>query len=127
MSYLPLARSWHPPLFTDIARFENTPEQYRYCPLRFIRGHLRNDSISEYTRAVRWLLLIMGRQTSKTYGGDRCRVPAAGRRLRDLAGRDRRGRDHIHPAALEPPHRSQGEQFLGVDACARVRVTSPPF
>ena len=50
-------------------------------------------------------------------------LPAAGRRLRDMAGRDRRGRDHIHPAALEPPHRSQGEQFLGVDACARVSVS----
>ena len=45
------------------------------------------------------------------------------RRLRHLAGRDRRGRDPIHPAALEPPHRSQGEQFLGVDACSRLSVS----
>ena len=43
------------------------------------------------------------------------------RRLRHLVGGHRRGRDPIHPTALEPPHRSQGEQFLGVDARARVR------
>ena len=43
-----------------------------------------------------------------------------------MARGHRRGRDPIHPAALEPPHRSQGEQFLGVDARARVSVTSPP-
>ena len=53
-------------------------------------------------------------------------IYGVGRRLRHMARGHRRGRDPIHPAALEPPHCSQGEQFLRVDARARLNVSIRP-
>ena len=71
-------------------------------------------------------LIVVLLQGVMQVGGFTAIIPTAAMYVEAVGGCERgsAGRcDPLYPGALEPAHRSQGEQFLGVDACARVNVS----